>query len=160
VEFKGTKYVSALYYAKYLFTLVFCLPAKRITTSAGVSMDKPAVNTKGLFDAHVKLIVKWHGTNTMMTKDEMMDFINTKREEQKNAILSQYNVLSDEDVQLMKDMKMIGFKMAKAAQNGENEAQGVGSDADADADAALEEEGVAEHAMSTENPDEMNADTL
>ncbi len=52
----------------------------------------------------------------MPTVTEYNDYINKMREESKIKTMAVYNVLEDDDLQLMKDMKRFGFKIEPPSQ--------------------------------------------
>jgi hypothetical protein len=55
------------------------------------------------------IITQWTKNNTMLTQSEIQAYITKMREEQKKTTLNKLDVLSVDDMQLMKDMKRFGL---------------------------------------------------
>jgi hypothetical protein len=112
---KGANYTIMLYQAKYIFALALCLPST-LNTEYELSIDSPDdVDVGSVRSSVYKAFENWSKTNTMLTQQEIQDYITKMREEQKNIVLNKYNVLNVDDLQLMKDMKRFGLKVTDDA---------------------------------------------
>jgi hypothetical protein len=153
-----TEYNTGLYYAKYILSLAFCLPARRVDTAqGGVDMDGQD-NAKDLYENHAKQFQEWRVANTMLTRKEITDFINKNREDNKNKELQRFNALSDEDRAIMKDMKDLRLRIP-GQENDAQESNGPNGP-DNSRDAEYDEQGAEDFAPPTENPDQMNEELL
>ena len=58
---------------------------------------------------NLNILTEWNKNNSMLTPFEIQAYITKMREEQKKSTLSKLDVLSIDDMQLMKDMKRFGL---------------------------------------------------
>ena len=72
--------------------------------------QKLFINDKFLFcNGNRDFDAEWNKNNSMLTPFEIQSYITKMREEQKKSTLSKLDVLSIDDMQLMKDMKRFGL---------------------------------------------------
>ena len=110
--FKGTHYTNAVYFSKYILALAYSLPAQVIYVDKETQLYVPdGIDIDIILHENYKLVNAWKHTFKMPTVGEFNDYINTMREESKNKTMATYNVLSDDDLQLMKDTKRFGLKV-------------------------------------------------
>jgi hypothetical protein len=98
--------------AKYILTLAICVPARvYITPTITIDLDETNdVPFQEILTKHVNTFEVWKQTHTIMSPTEIQEYMNNKREEQKNIVLAKYNVLNVDDLQLMKDAKRFKLK--------------------------------------------------
>lgn len=116
--FKGNTYTQVLYYSKYILALAFCLPGQVIYIDTQTDIYIPdGIDIDDVISTNYKLMVSWKNTYKMPTITEFNDYINKMREESKIKTMASYNVLSDDDLQLMKDTKRFGLKVDQTPEN-------------------------------------------
>lgn len=91
---------------------------------------------KIIIDSNYEYIVSKTKTSETMTNDEIQNYITRMREEEKNVKLEYQDVLSNDDRQLLKEIKKIGLQMKLPELNEHQIQAGVdGPDAEAEAEA-------------------------
>jgi hypothetical protein len=153
----STEYNKGLYYSRYILTLAFCLPSKRINTQSVIEIEVND-NYSTLFADHVDSFKKWQKDNTILSREQIIEYINKKREEDKNKDLNEFNKLSDEERALRKDMKRFGLKVDQG--NPENTHANNDEHAEAARDQQYEDEGRREFTFRTSDPDQTNMDNM
>ena len=109
-NFKGSDYTTALYISKYILVLAYCLPGQIIYDN-DVYIDIPdGIDIDIILTTNYYIINSWKHTNKMPSVEEYNNYITKMREESKIKIMAAYNVLQDDDLQLMKDAKRFGLK--------------------------------------------------
>ena len=78
--------------------------------------SKLGIDINEVLSTNYDIFVTWKNTIKMPTVTEYNDYINKMREESKIKTMAVYNVLEDDDLQLMKDMKRFGFKIEPPTQ--------------------------------------------
>ena len=105
----GTEYTACVYRARYILARALCLPGmphnNKMTTPDNVS----ATFYSNILKDNYTIITQWTKNNTMLTQSEIQAYITKMREEQKKTTLNKLDVLSVDDMQLMKDMKRFGL---------------------------------------------------
>jgi len=143
-KFKGDDYTKSLYFSKYILAIAYTLPAQPIYIDKDLTIDIPdGIDINDVLSINFDILVTWKNTIKMPTVSEYNDYINKMREESKIKTMAVYNVLDDDDLQLMKDMKRFGFKVEPPVQinpeggpdgpdgpGGPNDPNGPGFDAD------------------------------
>ena len=110
-KFKGTEYTTALYISKYILAIAYCLPAQIIYDN-DIFIDIPdGIDIDIIISNNYDIISSWKHIYKMPSVEEYNDYITKMREESKIKIMAGYNVLQDDDLQLMKDAKRFGLKV-------------------------------------------------
>ena len=153
--FKGYDYNTALYYAKYILAMIYILPGQVIYSGGETIIDTPdGIDIDVIVKNNYDIMNSWKINYKMPSLSEYNEYINKMREESKNKIMAAYNVLQDDDLQLMKDAKRFGLPVNINTESGD-----VSNDAnDAnDANNNGEQDYEQERDFYPENPDMDNA---
>jgi hypothetical protein len=137
-------------------SLAFCLPSTRTDKNGAMGGH----TAKELLTLNNKGFVTWNQANVMITKEEIVNYINTQRESQKNLVINIYESLTAEDRKIVVDLKRYGLNIVqdKVDKDGNIKGMGGGEDGAAGAgdgagDDAYEAEGRREFNVRYEEPD-------
>ena len=168
-KFKGDDYTKSLYFSKYILAIVYTLPGQPIYIDKDLIIDVPdGIDINEVLIVNNDILVTWKNTIKMPTVSEYNDYINKMREESKIKTMAIYNVLEDDDLQLMKDMKRFGFKIDPPSQinpeggenDGPNGPNGPNGQQEFDADNIQDYEGEREFYPDAPDQDMINEEKL
>lgn len=105
----STEYTSCVYRARYILARALCLPGIPQSNKLVVPDNVSSTFYANILRDNFNIITDWSKNNSMLTPFEIQAYITKMREEQKKTTLSKLDVLSIDDMQLMKDMKRFGL---------------------------------------------------
>ena len=106
---KGIEYTACIYRARYILARALCLPGIPQNNKLSVPDNVSSTFYANILRDNFNIITDWYKNNSMLTPSEIQAYITKMREEQKKTTLSKLDVLSVDDMQLMKDMKRFGL---------------------------------------------------
>ena len=106
---KNTEYNACVYRARYILARAMCLPGIPQNNKLVVPDNVSATFYANILRDNLNILTEWNKNNSMLTPFEIQAYITKMREEQKKSTLSKLDVLSIDDMQLMKDMKRFGL---------------------------------------------------
>jgi hypothetical protein len=105
----GTEYTSCIYRARYILGRALCLPGIPQNNKLSIPDNVSATFYANILKDNYNIITQWDKNNSMLTPFEIQAYITKMREEQKKTTLNKLDVLSVDDMQLMKDVKRFGL---------------------------------------------------
>ena len=145
--------------SKYILAKALCYPCNfdisksKLVLPSGITEDiYPSIKKD-----HIKHIVEWDKSRTVMNDEEIKEYLNTMREKQKDIILDNLNAIEDNDEkQLLSEMKNFGLISYTDIYKKQNDEEIVVEEHYLDEDLV----GESDFAMESTDPDQNNEEDL
>jgi hypothetical protein len=108
----GIEYTACIYRSRYILARALCLPGIPQNGKLVVADNVSTNFYSNILKENYNIITNWSKNNSMLSASEIQSYITKMREEQKKTTLNKLDVLSVDDMQLMKDMKRFGLMKA------------------------------------------------